>query len=250
MLRKLHTPQNRAQVGIGTLIVFIAMVLVAAIAAGVLINTAGVLETRSEVVGQQSSQQVSNRLVVVSALGHVTPETNDQLTKTGDDAEENESLDAMKLTVVLSPGAGSVNLSAATIEWIGPNRVITLVHGTTADHEPTASESDSGTFSASGLEPEPDGGGGGSGDSHRSFNTYSIRSDENAVLLDRSQRMNIYLNASQIASGTDGGTADADRKPLAAGTSVQLKITTPSGASVIDRLDIPESLTEEQYVTL
>lgn len=63
----------RAQVGIGTLIVFIAMILVAAIAAGVLINTAGFLQSKSETTGQQSSDQVSNRLMVVSATGEVGP---------------------------------------------------------------------------------------------------------------------------------------------------------------------------------
>jgi flagellin FlaB len=63
--------RDRGQVGIGTLIVFIAMVLVAAIAAGVLINTAGFLQSKSEAAGQQSGDQVTNRLEVASATGSV-----------------------------------------------------------------------------------------------------------------------------------------------------------------------------------
>ncbi len=59
---------DRGQVGIGTLIVFIAMVLVAAIAAGVLVNTAGFLQA-AEQTGQESSEQVTNRLQVRRRLG-------------------------------------------------------------------------------------------------------------------------------------------------------------------------------------
>ena len=109
---------DRGQVGIGTLIVFIAMVLVAAIAAGVLINTAGFLQTKSEQTGQEASSQVSNRVQIVSGFGTVG---NDKVTE-------------ISLTVMRGSGAEDINLSSSTIEWIGPNEAKTLIYsGSGAD---------------------------------------------------------------------------------------------------------------------
>jgi flagellin-like protein len=65
--------QKRAEMGVGTLIVFIAMLLVAAVAAGVLIQTAGSLQEKSLSTGQQAKSQISTnaRVIEVSATdGH------------------------------------------------------------------------------------------------------------------------------------------------------------------------------------
>lgn len=95
---------ERGQVGIGTLIVFIALVLVAAIAAGVLINTAGFLQSQAESTGQESTEQVSNNINVFSA--------------TGTDSDGSDTIDTINLTVGKSPGSGSINLSSVEVQWV------------------------------------------------------------------------------------------------------------------------------------
>ncbi len=102
---------RRGQVGIGTLVVFIAMVLVAAIAAGVLINTAGFLQSQSERTGEQSSERVTERLTVISETGIVG---NSQDTDSGREVE------TLEISVKRAPGAGDIDLREATIDFIGP----------------------------------------------------------------------------------------------------------------------------------
>jgi len=92
-------------VGIGTLIVFIAMVLVAAIAAGVLINTAGFLQSSAEATGQHASNSTTNRLQDVSATG---------------EHFSNGEVGVVNITVKHGPGASNVDLGKTTVQWVGP----------------------------------------------------------------------------------------------------------------------------------
>ncbi|MFC4407344.1 archaellin/type IV pilin N-terminal domain-containing protein [Haloarchaeobius iranensis] len=110
---------ERGQVGIGTLIIFIAMVLVAAVAAGVLINTAGLLESTASDTGQDSQAQVSNQIDVVTAVGENTD---------GDDAVE-----ILNFTVKKSAGSDNIDLEDATIDYQSDTAQQTLSYGAVAN---------------------------------------------------------------------------------------------------------------------
>ena len=63
-------------IGIGAMIVFIAMVLVAGIAASVLVQTANKLEMQAMITGQETTAEVSSGITVFDIEGHVSDTNN------------------------------------------------------------------------------------------------------------------------------------------------------------------------------
>jgi len=67
--RKFLMDNERGDIGVGTLIIFIAMVLVAAVAATVLIYTTGSLQQKATKTSKEATQQISSNIVVEQVLG-------------------------------------------------------------------------------------------------------------------------------------------------------------------------------------
>ena len=161
--------EDRAQVGIGTLIVFIAMVLVAAIAAGVLVNTAGFLQATAEDTGQESVDQVTERIEVINE--HATVGEN-----SGDKFVAN-----LTLTVGLASGADATDLNATSIKYLSEDNVATLTNSTSSNSPP-------GTATRFNVTPV----------------SATDTDDSFGVLNDNEDRYEVTINAKAIEGGNAG----------------------------------------------
>jgi archaeal flagellin FlaB len=123
---------DRAEVGVGTLIVFIAMVLVAAVAAAVLINTTGTLQQRAQATGKEATQEVSSNIKVVNVYGHRNDTTSaykvHKLVLSLELSAGAVPLDLTKLIVRLSDGSARLNYAYGYANSNGFNT--TWVRGT------------------------------------------------------------------------------------------------------------------------
>jgi len=73
---------KKAEMGIGTLILFIAMILVAAVAAGVLIQTASSLQSRALLTGSRTTTEVATALQITYISGKSANATHHTLDRT------------------------------------------------------------------------------------------------------------------------------------------------------------------------
>lgn len=110
---------DRGQVGIGTLVAFIALVLVAALAGGVLIFTAEELQSQGTETTQESEKKVSTNLISFDMDGRL----NDNAS----------GVDNVTATVQLGPGSEAVDLGNASILLSTDTGVVTSSMGGRAD---------------------------------------------------------------------------------------------------------------------
>ncbi|VVB94856.1 Flagellin A2 [uncultured archaeon] len=115
---------NKADVGIGTLIVFIAMVLVAAVAAAVLIQTSGVLQQKAQQTGKEATAEVASNMKISSVVGKTDP--------------ANAKIQNLDLSLELAAGGSSIDFNKIVIKYVNETTSTTLNLQTNGSLGPTS----------------------------------------------------------------------------------------------------------------
>jgi len=214
---------ERGQVGIGTLIVFIAMVLVAAIAAGVLINTAGFLQTQAEDTGTESTEQVADNLNVITQVGNVS---------------DSDMINELRVGVQPAAGADDINLAELTVQYVSDDDFANIVVG---------NDSSETNVQASGDTSPDDIALSTASEANYLVDVITAENEDDVVMTDNADRYEIVIPLSDAAVDANVSSSfNGDLAELDEGAEVELTITTGAGAQTVAFLQVPDSLSGDE----
>jgi flagellin FlaB len=193
------------------MIIFIAMVLVAGIAASVLIQTSSRLESQAMTTGEETTAEVATGLEVFEVLGHVT----------------SSSIDNMTITIRPRSGSRDIDLSTAVLELSDGSNKYVLTWDSTVF---AAAPSSSGIFSTDVFNSL----------SATEFGIIELKDadgscDGTTPVINRGDKVALTVNVAT----TFGGISER--------TDISGRIVPEEGASGIISFRSPASLTNEVY---
>jgi len=223
---------DRAQLGLGTMIVFVSLVIIGAMAAAVLIGTGGLVQTHAEATGEESTQQVADRIEIVNAVGY-TDNSIDDFDHTDIDGL-NEEVHRLEVTVKPAPGTEVLDLSEATVDLLGAESETLTYRDVSFDEddfgEETALTTEDSNF----------------------FAIREIGTKESINVLSEDTQGTIVIPLGAYDDDSEWIDNDPVEQPdrLADGETAEFTITTAQGSQTTMTLDVPRNIRDEPAVSL
>ncbi len=209
---------EKGLVGIGTLIIFIALILVSAVAAGVIIRTSGQLRQQARNTGEEAIRDISTGIKILGSKGR----------------PNGENIDNAEILVRLRAGSPGINLSEAILQYVSEDISKHLEMGEDSGNNYMAYDSKE-DLEAEWDQLESD-----------EFATVKIRKDDpksdNYSLSKQGTLASIWINIAKIENEVNGA--------LQEGESAKVVIMPKSGVETRAGFIVPSSIVGKTVVEL